>query len=210
MKFRILIFAAIAFVLIVSTSCIPEFENPLPHSKDTKPDRAILGTWETLPGKEHFQVSFFAKKSGEMYIVWIDLEDIEGGPPGIAILVGLTTSINNDKFLTLRFIKKVGQDSVDERQKTMFMIAHYNISGKGILSINMFSQGAIKRMIEEGKLKGRIEKGEYVDKVLVTSSSDELVAAIQKYGVEAFIFDPIFYEGEEMKFQRLTNNDDSQ
>lgn len=205
MKYRILLFAAIAFGLIVSTSCIPEFENPLPHPKETTPDRAILGTWETLPGKEPFQVSFFANKSGGMYIVWIDLEKDLVSPPGIAILEGLTTSINNDKFLTLRFIKKVSQDSVDDQQKTMFMIAHYNISGEGILSINMFSQGAIKRMIEEGKLKGRIEKGKYVDKVLVTSSSDELVAAILKYGVEAFIF-----EGEVLKFQRLTNNDDSQ
>jgi hypothetical protein len=200
MKFRALLIVAIASVLIVSTSCIPEFKNPLPRSKDMTPDRAILGTWETLPGEEHFQVSFFAKKSGEMYIVWIDLEDIEGGPPGITILGGYTTSINKDKFLCLWFIKKVYQDSADKQEKPMFMIAHYNISGKDILSINMFSQGAIKRMIEEGKLKGVIEKGKYVDKVLVTSSSDELVAAILKDGLESFIL-----EDEVLKFQRIQN-----
>ena len=204
MKFRILLIAAIAFGLIVSTSCFPEFENPLPRSKDMPPDRAILGTWETLPGKQHFQVSFFAKESGEMYIVWIDLEDVEVLPPGIAIARGYTTSINKDNLLCLRIIKKVNQDAVDEQEKPMFMIVNYNISNKGILSINMFSQIAIKRMIEEGKLKGQIKKGEFFDKVLVTSSSDELVAAILKDGLESFIYD-FDFEGESLKFQRLGN-----
>ena len=206
MKFRILLIVAITSGLIVSTSCIPEFENPLPRPRDMKPDRTILGTWETLhvPGEEHFQVSFFANKSGEMYIVWIELEKDLVTPPGIAILGGYTTSINKDKFLCFWFIKKVNQDVADEQKKPMFMIANYNISNKGILSINMFSQIAIKRMIEEGELKGQIKKGEYFDKVLVTSSSEELVAAILKDGLESFIFD-FDVEGEVLKFQRLGN-----
>jgi len=210
MKFRILLIAAIAFGLIVSTSCIPEFENPLPHPKDMKPDRAILGTWETFhEGGESFQMTFLPLKSGGMYIVWINFEKDSSAPPDISIFWGYTTSINKDKFLCLRFIKKVSQDSVDdERKKPMFLIADYNISNKGILSVNMFLQSEISRMIEEGKLKGRIEKGKYGNDVLVTSSSEELVAAIQKYGVESFIYDSIGEgqgEGEGLKFQRLSN-----
>jgi len=62
----------------------------------------------------------------------------------------------------------------------------------------MFSQDAVERMIEKGKLKGEIKKGKYINKVTVTSSSEELAAVITKEGVEFF-----FSEGEGMKFQRL-------
>jgi len=171
------------------------------------PDRTILGTWETFPERgESFQISFLPLKSGGMYIVWINFEENSSAPPDISIFGGYTTSINKDKLLCLRFIKEVSQDSVDDehKRKPMFLIAHYNISNKGILSINMFLKSEIRRMIEEGKLKGRIEN----DKVLVTSSSEELVAAIQKYGVEAFIYASIGEskgEGQMLKFQRLGN-----
>jgi len=206
MKFRILLFAAITSGLIFSTSCFPEFENPLPRPKDMTPDRTILGTWETFPERgESFQISFLPLKSGGMYIVWINFEENSNERPDISIFGGITTSINKDKLLCLRFIKEVSQDSVDDEQKKpMFWIAHYNISNKGILSINMFLKSEIRRMIEEGKLKGRIEN----DKVLVTSSSEELVAAIQKYGVGAFIYASIGEskgEGQMLKFQRLGN-----
>ena len=197
MKFRVSLLAVMVFGLLVSTSCFPEFENPLPRSKDMTPDRAILGTWETMPGKEHFQVSFFEKSSGEMYIVWLNLE-IEHTPPGVAVFQAYSTSVNKNKFLCLRIIKRINQDSIDKQEKPMFLIARYEISSKGILSVNMSSQSAIKRMIEKNELKGRIENRKYIDKVIVTSSSDELVAAILKNGIGSIIS-----EDDIMKFQRL-------
>lgn len=84
----------------------------------------------------------------------------------------------------------------------VFFIAHYRISDEGTLLIYIFSPNAIKRMIEKSKLKGEIEERSYPDKVTVTSSSEELAAAIIKEGVESFISDD---EGDYvgMKFKRL-------
>lgn len=199
MKYRMsmLSLGVIAFVLFFSASCIPEFKNPLPVPKGVKPDQAILGTWEAEGIGEKFQASFFPKESGEMYIVWINIEGPEY-EPDVSIWWGYTTILNKDKFLCLRVIKKVNQDSGDEQEEPMFTIAHYRIHNEDILLIYMFSQDAIERMIEKGKLKGEIKKGTYIDKVTVTSSSEELAAAIIKEGVEFF-----FSEGESMEFQRL-------
>lgn len=199
MKYRMsmLSLGVIAFVLFFSASCIPEFKNPLPVPKGVKPDQAILGTWENEATDEKFQVSFFPAKSGGMYIVHISREGPEW-PLDIYIYWGYTTLLNKDKFLCFRGIKKVNQDSGDEQEEQMFGIAHYRILNEDTLLIYMFSQDAIKRMIDEDKLKGEIEVGSYSEKVTVTSSSEELAAAIIKEGVESLIS-----EDEGGKLQRL-------
>jgi len=192
----------IAFVLFFSASCIPEFKNPLPVPKGVKPDQKILGTWESGSPDDKTQVRFFPSgKSGSMYIVHISTEGPEY-PPDISIWRGYTTILNKDKFLCLRFIKKVYPDSEDDQEEPFFNIAHYRISDEDTLLIYMFSQYSIKRLIEKGKLKGEIEERSYSDKVTVTSSSEELAAAIIKEGVESFISDD---EGDYvgMKFKRL-------
>jgi len=188
----------IAFVLFFSASCIPEFKNPLPVPKGVKPDQTILGTWEAEGGGEKFQASFFPKESGEMYIVWINIEGPEYGPPDVSILWGYTTILNKDKFLCFRPIKKVNQESEVKQEEPMFTIAYYRITNEDTLLIYMFSQYSIRHMIEKGKLKGEIEERSYSDKVTVTSSSEELAAAIIKEGVEFF-----FSKGESMEFKRL-------
>ncbi len=204
MKCRIsmLSLGVIAFVLFFSASCIPEFKNPLSVPKGVKPDQKILGTW-AQPSDEISQVSFFPPgKSGSMYIVHISTEGPEY-PPDISIWRGYTTILNKDKFLCLRFIKNVYPDSEDDQEEPFFyIIAHYRITNEDTLLIYMFSQYSIRRLIEKGKLKGEIEERSYSDKVTVTSSSDELAAAIIKEGVESFISDD---EGDYvgMKFKRL-------
>ena len=174
----------IAFVLFFSASCIPEFKNPLPVPKGVKPDQKILGTWESENvqlADENFQVSFFPAKSGGMYIVYISFADPAYEPHNVVTWWGYTTILNKDKFVCFRPIKKVNQDSEDDQEEPLFYIANYRISNEDTLLINLFSQDAVERMIEKGKLKGEIEGRS------VTSSSEELAAAIIKEGVESFI-----------------------
>ena len=191
----------IAFVLFFSASCLPEFKNPLPVPKGVKPDQAILGTWENDSvhlADEKFQVSFFPAKSGGMYIVYISFADPAYEPHNVVTWWGYTTILNKDKFVCFRPIKKVNQDSEDDQEEPLFYIAHYRIPNEDTLLINMFSLDAVERMIEKGKLKGEIEERRYSDKVTVTSSSEELAAAIIKEGVESFIS-----EVDSGKLQRL-------
>ena len=174
----------IAFVLFFSTSCIPEFKNPLPVPKGVKPDQKILGTWKSENvqlADENFQVSFFPAKSGGMYIVYISFADPAYEPRNVVTWWGYTTILNKDKFVCFRPIKKVNQDSEDDQEEPLFYIANYRIPNEDTLLVNLFSQDAVERMIEKGKLKGEIEGRS------VTSSSEELAAAIIKEGVESFI-----------------------
>ncbi|UCG55868.1 MAG: hypothetical protein JSU70_13470 [Phycisphaerales bacterium] len=188
----------LAVVLLAFASCIPEFKNPLPAPKDTKPDAKLLGTWESTPGKDKSQVSFFSKKSGGMYVVFIGDIDSDG-PPEASVWSGYNTNVDKDKFLCLRAIKTTHEGPADEQEERTWFVTHYKISNRGILSISPFSQDAVKRMIERGTLKGEIEQGPYLEKVTVTASSDELSAALVKEGVDSFIDEDLV-----LKFQRLS------
>jgi hypothetical protein len=58
------------------------------------------------------------------------------------------------------------------------MIASYDISAEGILSIHMMSWEALAKDVRAGRVAGRVESGEQWDDVLLTGESDALVAYI--------------------------------
>jgi len=67
-------------------------------------------------------------------------------------------------------------------------IANYETPGNGTLIVKLFSMEKAKELVKEGKLKGEIVKqGQYFDKVTITSSSEELVEAVSREGLGAFV-----------------------
>jgi hypothetical protein len=176
---------ALLALSLLSTSCVPAFKNPLPAPKEMKPDAALLGSWESVPkkGEGKSQVSFFGRKSGWIDIVFIN--DVNGTSStdgvNISIYEAYTATIGKNTFLCLRGRKKDYPEQKDDLESG-YLIAHYLVSKKGDLSVNLFDKDAIKKMIANGVLKG-----EHTHKVTVEASSDELVSAITEKGLEAFI-----------------------
>jgi hypothetical protein len=191
--------------LVFLASCYPEFKNPIPPPPELKADHQILGTWvRTLKADQHEykeQVSIFQRRSGWIDVVWIYDIDKKEPADGINVLIfeGYSTSINKQKFLCLRFREKdwKGRDKeVGGKPFTAYwIIANYETPSNGDLIIKPFSTQRVEELIEKGKLKGEVVKGKLfkeqglsLDKVTVTSSSDELVELICKEGAEAFIW----------------------
>jgi len=119
---------------------------------------------------------------------------------------------------------ETGQDAKDAKSELLlryWFIMDYAFRGDNELVVRSFSREKIRGLIEQGKLKGQTgrtvvasrpptegepaqstkEAGLSLGDVVVTSSSDELVQAIFKEGVEAFVDEG---EGEEgtMVFSR--------
>ncbi len=153
-------------VLFFTGSCVPDFKNPLPRPKDSRPDERILGTWISPDEvKNKAQVSFFARKTGLMDIV--DIYDIDGisskDGVNVSIYEGYTTSVNQDKFVCFRARRKDMRGQEKKKQEFNYWIAYYEISEKDILSIHLFDLNAVRALVENKKLKGEIIKGKTFD-----------------------------------------------
>jgi hypothetical protein len=198
--------------LISLASCYPEFKNPIPPPPELKADNQILGTWvrtfkaDQTEYKE--QLSIFPRSSGWIDVVWIYDIDRKGPGDGINLLVfeGYSTSVNKQRFLCLRFREKDfdwahqkdhsrGDREVAGRSIVYWTIVNYETPDSDELIIKPFSTQRVEELIEKGKLKGDVVKKEWskeqglsLDKVTVTSSSDELVEVISKEGAGAFIW----------------------
>jgi hypothetical protein len=186
-------------------SCYPEFKNPIPPPPELKADHQILGTWvRTFKAEQHEykeQVSILQRRSGWIDVVWIYDIDREEPADGINVLIfeGYSTSVNKQRFLCLRLREKdwEGRDAKVEASRFLvfWIIVNYETPNNDELVIKPFSTQGVEELIEKGKLKGELVKGKLfkeqglsLDKVTVTSSSDELVELISKEGAGAFIW----------------------
>ena len=184
--------------LLFLTGCVPEFENPLPPPGVMKADPALLGTWkiDSDQAGEITQVSFFGRESGWMDIVFVDGPSRYDGVD-VSIFEAYTTKVNKDTFICLRPRRQDDQEQTNE--ESHYLLAHYNLSQEGILSISLFDQSAVERIIEEGLLKGEYKEiNGKRDLSKVISSSDEIASAILKKGVESFIS-----KEDTVKFRKL-------
>ena len=191
-------------LLLFVGSCYPTFEHPIPPPSEVRADPHVLGTWvRTTQDGSKEQLSIFQRSSGWIDVVWIYGIDSEVSDDGITVLIfeGYTTSVKEQRFLCLRPREKDHDLGDEKATQRPFAIANYRTSGPDELTVRLFSVQKIERLIEEGKLKGNVVKddslagrvagetleGQSLDSVVVTSSSDELVALISKEGVGAFI-----------------------
>jgi len=185
--------------LISLAACCPTFKNPIPPPSKLKADHKILGTWvRTFKVEQHEykeQVSIFHRRNGRIDVVWIYDIDREPSADGINVLIfeGYCTSVNKQQFLCLRFRKKDHTYIDKEVGEFPFYIVNYETPSNDELIIKHFSTQKVEELIKEGKLKGEVVKedvfkGQSLDKVTVTSSSDELVEVISKEGAGAFIW----------------------
>lgn len=203
MRENIFILPFLAALLFLA-GCVSEFKNPLPAPKVIKVDSALLGTWETYEDKAErnkIQVSFFGRKSGWIDIVYVEnAADPLGTRPddGVDILIfeAYTTNVNKDTFLCLRSRKQNNQDQ--KNGESTYLLAHYHLSKEGTLSISLFNENSVERMVKKGLLKLELQKVNGSSEKIVVSSSDKIASAIAKEGIESFIS-----KNDTLKFRKL-------
>jgi len=169
-----------ALILLV-TSCVVEFVNPIPPPKNLKPDPTLLGEWEIAEGDEKVRLYFYPRSSGWMDIIYVEMRSDH--KIHLEVYEGYSAQINQDKFLCL-MVRETGlKKKEDKKEPSGYHIIHYKISDEGAFSFRMFDVEKVKEMVRKGEIKGTITSG----KTLVTSKANELVKQIQKKGAEAFI-----------------------
>lgn len=194
-KSRGLICLALSLLLLIClASCLPTFKNPIPPPSELKADSQILGTWirTTDESGSKQQLCIFPRSGGWIDMVVISNIDsnvsIDGPGINVFVLEGYSTSVGKQKYLCLRLREKDSKDRPREVEDSYFIVANYETPNNGQLIMRLFSEPKIKELIKEGKLRGEVvTRGQYSDKVTVTSSSEELVEVISKEGVGAFI-----------------------
>lgn len=190
-KCRGLLFLVSCLLLSVSlTSCYPEFKNPIPPPSELRADPQVLGTWVRTTDTSKEQLSIFQRSTGWIDAVYINDINSTDSQKGINVLVteGYSTSVGKQKFLCLRFRKRDFEDCDEGLGQFFFYILNYETPDKDSLVMRQFSIRKVEDLIKEGKLKGQVVKrGQFVDEVSVTSSSDELVQVISGEGVGAFL-----------------------
>ena len=110
----------------------------------------------------------------------------------MVVFEGYSTSVDKQNFLCLRLREKDWKGRDREVEDLYFLMANYDTPSKDELVIRLFSMQKVKELINEGKLQGKVTKRGRssmidFDKVVVTSSSDELIEVISKEGVGAFV-----------------------
>ncbi len=194
-RFRGWVYLVSSLVLLIClASCYPTFKNPIPPPPKIKTDHQMLGTWvrTTDESGSKQQLCIFPRSSGWIDVVVITNIDsnvsIDGPGINVFVLEGYSTFVNKQRFLCLRLREKDLKDRPREVEDSYFLITNYEVPSNGQLIMRPFSEQKVRELIKEGKLQGEvIKRGQYVDKVSVTSSSDELVEVISKEGVGAFI-----------------------
>jgi hypothetical protein len=170
-------------------SCVPEFTSPLPMNQGTKIDKELLGTWYSADVDNQHNVYRFDfmpyKKPG-----WIDINycqlDSKGRDANCAQWRTYTTIINKDRFLSIGFDMNLVAPAAN-REPNSFTLVNYKVKGKELI-VNYFSLEKTEQFIKQGVLKGTVESKQFdIDKVIVTSSGEEVAKVIKEKGVDAFL-----------------------
>ena len=176
------LFAIECALILLVTSCVAEFLNPIPPPKNLKPDSDLLGEWEMTERESMMRIYIYPRPSG-----WIDIICIETGPNHkvrLDVYEGYSTRIKQERFLCLREREIHAKKKEDKKDQFGYFIGHYKISENDMFSFSLFDVEKIKTMVRQGELKGTITSGE---KVVVTSKANELIALISKKGIDGFI-----------------------
>lgn len=166
----------IALLMLSLSSCYFTSMNPLPNT--SKPDKALLGFWQNLPGQgeSHKELAYllFTEHDG-----FLQIQIIEDHFSSNESYRGFSTEIAGEKYLCLKLVTaKTGQ--VDLETQKEYYIAHYRINRKQELEITLLNEKTITEAVGKKQLGGQVKKGQYGDLVVITASTEDLAAFFQK------------------------------
>jgi len=153
-------------VHLLLSACIPDSKFPLPAPADGKGDDRLIGRWVGVEKDEKGYADISSAGGGRYLVRIVDEPDNEEARYEI-----LTTSIRGRWYMSMLLVGRA-EDTVP---KTLpYMIASYDISTEGILSIRLMSWEALAEDVRAGRVAGEVESGEHWDDVLLIDESEVL------------------------------------
>lgn len=167
---------AFAAALLLSACYPPVTRSPVGTTAGLKPDPVLLGTWKgnSSDGKPSY-FHFLLQNGGTITAIIV-----ESGPKAEDWnYVTLTTAtLGANRFMNARMLLSngipEGGDPAVQPNGTVPVL--YRIDAKGILTMFLMDEKAVKAAIASGKIKGTVEKGEMGDAVITAEP-----AALDKF-----------------------------
>jgi len=153
-------------VLLLLSACIPDSKFPLPAPADGKGDDRLIGRWVGVEEDEKGYADVSSIGGGRYLVRIVDKPDRDESRYEI-----LTTFIGERWYMSILVIGRA-EDNVPKTPP--YMIARYEISSSGILSIHMMSWEALAEDVRAGRIAGEVESGEHWDDVLLIDESEVL------------------------------------
>ncbi|MEO6053267.1 MAG: hypothetical protein ABIP97_04575 [Chthoniobacterales bacterium] len=159
-------------IMGVLSGCYTESKNPLSPSEGAIADLRLIGKWKT--------------KDGDLLIItathkgaWMHLEEVPSKKGGTtpAFYDFYPTAIGSQRFLNIRMTEYDAKNRPKKRRGYIF--AHYEVSKKGTLSFCTMSDEEMAKVVKTGKLKGHVEKGQYLTDVFINDSTENLVTFLK-------------------------------
>jgi hypothetical protein len=159
------------FVLVVLSSCMPEFREPLGVQDTLLPDDDLIGVWYLVGSNfwnEYHFMAFFRMRDGILRIIYTDniSDAIE--------YQGYVVSLGQDYYINVRRLihKEQGKKLLD-----FYYIFHYHINAGGELELWFFNEDFLKDAVRKGEIEGRIViRDGSEDEVEIYASTKELRA----------------------------------
>lgn len=158
-------------VLLLLSACIPDSKYPLPPPADGKGDDRLIGRWVSMEEDEKGYADISSSGGGRYLVRIVDKPDRDEE----ARYEILTTAIGDRWYMS---ILPVGRAEDTSPKTRPYMIAIYDISGEGILSIRLMSWEALAEDVRAGRVAGKVESGKDWDDVLLTAESEALSAYV--------------------------------
>lgn len=188
MKKPLVLSLGLALCLLLS-SCVVTSDNPLSPPETAKPDRMLLGRWQSKDSPD--EINIFTIKDEH----WMHLEVRKKNQPSESYDL-FPTIVGNNQFLN---VIELGTDDKGHPTKMGYFIVRYEISPDYVFSTWMMDQDKAAALVRAGKLKGIVHQDKNASMVgqpphpdvdvTLQDTGENIAKFIQRHGVKALFSD---------------------
>lgn len=180
MFLKTLRYVFVLFILAVLPGCLVQTETFLTERADAETDDRLIGVW-TVPHNEDETGFLFVREAddGGMDVLTLELredDDTRHQRPKWDVAVAWPTTIAGLGYLNL---------IMDDGR----LIVAYRVNADDTMEFGVMNTDLLKKAVQAGKLKGKLEQGFLGTEVLLTDSADNIKSFIRDNGGhDLFVF----------------------
>lgn len=160
----------ITIAMLVMFGCVPYSDNPLTEPDKDLIDGSILGTWFWQDDVESGYIHIGLNKETKLLRLFMT-EFNRDGTMEASEFAGHTSAINGHRYLNLKYVHPA------EECVSGYLLVKYDLKNAR-LGIALMSNGAVEKAINNGRLKGVVEKGKWSTTVRITEAPGRLQAFV--------------------------------
>ena len=162
------------FLLLLTSACLVETEATIADPDPKAMDLRLAGSWYYSSKGEVVLLTTVAdeKEEGVYRVVFANVRPGRDEPIRTTVYRAWRTVINGHGYLTLQAVSN-GDPEMPNRT-----VIAYDLDAENNLVLRVMDTKAAAAAIESGKLKGAVRKGQYTDRVTISSPRAEFAAFI--------------------------------